>query len=56
MTKTELDKLIHILSRRCHLTVTTDPATNVMTYDEWLTDILNEMEWIRTEYPKPYPD
>jgi hypothetical protein len=52
MKRNELDKLIHILIRRCRLVVTEDHATNIMTYSEWLDDVINEMDRVKYDYPK----
>lgn len=43
VNKKELDKLIQILVRRCNLGCTNDDATNIMTYDSWLDDVLEEL-------------
>ena len=43
MTIKELDKLIKILYRRCKLQIIKDKATDYMNYNEWLEDIIKEL-------------
>jgi hypothetical protein len=41
VTKRELDRIVQILHKKCNLCCTNDPATNVMTYSQWLDYILS---------------
>jgi hypothetical protein len=42
ITKEDLNLLIEILVKRCRLICTQDPATNCMSYDQWLEAILED--------------
>jgi hypothetical protein len=44
ITREELKNVIEILTRRCNLICTEDNATDIMTYDEWIDNILGELK------------
>jgi hypothetical protein len=61
ITREELKNVIEILTRRCNLRCTEDHATNIMTYDEWVDNILCEYgtRYISDNVPKtgePVPE
>lgn len=44
INKVQFNILISVLQKRCGLIVTTDPATNIMTHDEWANDVIKDVE------------